>query len=363
VTSVLFVDDEPDVLNGLRNRLRRHRREWDMHFVVGGQLALDLLEHTSFDIVVSDMRMPDVDGVAVLEAVRSRHPSSARIVLSGYADPAQQLRAFEVAHQWLAKPCRGQALQDVIGRLSTLKSWFADPDLETLVGQAESLPAVPRIYHELLAVFADERSNAQDAAAVVMQDVSVSAAVLRAVNSAFFAHSRRVTNIGDAVVILGEQKLGGLVLAAAATAVLSSEDRPLTEAFHRRGCRVARLAEHIAPPALADDAFAAGLLHDIGLLIKAGDDSNHPRVGAYLLALWGLPVELVQAVATHHDDPASFAAELNVSSTVRLADALVRSHDTHHAEECAQHKATAWTLAEHIGHTAQISLWHDAAAQ
>ena len=83
---ILFVDDERNILQGLQDLLRKQRKEWDMAFALGSQAALDELAQAPFDVVVSDMRMPGMDGAELLARIKEQYPSVARIVLSGHAD-------------------------------------------------------------------------------------------------------------------------------------------------------------------------------------------------------------------------------------------------------------------------------------
>src|ERR1044071_1058497 len=83
---ILFVDDEPAILAGLQNLLYKHRKRWQMVFALGGQLGLDEIRKEPCDIVVSDMRMPGVDGATLLNTVKDECPSTVRIMLSGHAD-------------------------------------------------------------------------------------------------------------------------------------------------------------------------------------------------------------------------------------------------------------------------------------
>lgn len=111
---ILFVDDEPAVLEGLRNLFRKQRRHWEMVFAPGGMEALGELERTRFDVVVSDMRMPGIDGAELLRRVKDGYPSIARIVLSGHAEPEAVARVLPVADTYVSKPCDAEALRVAI---------------------------------------------------------------------------------------------------------------------------------------------------------------------------------------------------------------------------------------------------------
>jgi DNA-binding NtrC family response regulator len=122
---ILFVDDEEHVLEGLRNLFRRQRHVWDMVFVTSGEAALVELEKAPFDVIVSDMRMPGMDGATLLLHVKSRYPSVVRIVLSGHAERAAMVRALSVAHQFLSKPCEADTLTGCRRRRARTGSWRA----------------------------------------------------------------------------------------------------------------------------------------------------------------------------------------------------------------------------------------------
>jgi YesN/AraC family two-component response regulator len=102
---ILFVDDEPRVLDGLRRMLYPFRNDWDMVFVSSGREALQQLAESEFDVLLTDIRMPGMTGIELLAEVANRHPNVVRIVLSGTADQDMTLRSVTLAHQCLMKPC------------------------------------------------------------------------------------------------------------------------------------------------------------------------------------------------------------------------------------------------------------------
>jgi response regulator RpfG family c-di-GMP phosphodiesterase len=151
---ILLVDDEAAILDGLRRQLRRR---FTVHTASGGAEALRLLESQPVTVVVSDMRMPEMDGAAFLSQVRRHHPQIVRILLTGQADTESTIAAVRrgKVYRFLTKPCPpeviGAALDSAIAfhRLVT-----ADEEQlrTTLRGSVESLAAMfPRAQPALLA--------------------------------------------------------------------------------------------------------------------------------------------------------------------------------------------------------------------
>ena len=101
---VLFVDDEPSILSSLRRLFRP--QGYRVLLADSGKAALAMLETEPIDLVVSDMRMPEMDGAALLEQVRERWPAVGRILLTGYADIGSTVAAINRGqiHRYIAKP-------------------------------------------------------------------------------------------------------------------------------------------------------------------------------------------------------------------------------------------------------------------
>ncbi len=137
---VLFVDDEPLVLQGLQRMLRPMRNDWEMDFVESGALALERMAQAPFDIVVSDMCMPGMNGAQLLTEVMKRFPKTVRLILSGHADKDLVLKCIGSTHQYLAKPCEPDALKATITRASALELSLSSGTLKKLVGQMDRLP-------------------------------------------------------------------------------------------------------------------------------------------------------------------------------------------------------------------------------
>jgi HD-like signal output (HDOD) protein len=329
VRRVLFVDDEPQILEGLRDATRSLRRAWQMQFALGGAEALELVAAEPFDVVVSDMRMPGIDGAAVLARVRELRPDAVRVVLSGYSEVAAALRAAEVAHLSLTKPCTPDVLRATIERACGLQELVTGERDRRAAAGLSALPSAPDTFLALRRAAADPETTAGEVAAIVERDVAMSAKVLQLVNSAFFGLGRQVESIEEAVRYLGLAVLKALVASEGAFTAFAPA-RPVAgfdiASLQRHSALTGHIARRMLPDKeRAEAAFTAGMLHDVGELVLAGErrtGADHAALGAYVLGLWGLPHAVVEAVAFHHAPARLQPAELDVVVAVHVADHL-----------------------------------------
>jgi len=391
---VLFVDDQPNVLSGLRRMLRTLRNEWQMEFVQSGDEALAIMAKSPFDVIVSDLRMPGMDGIQLLTEVMKRYPKTVRIILSGQADRASVLRAVTPAHQYLSKPCDSETLKATVARACSLRDALSHESLKRLVSKVTTLPSLPHVYTKLLEELQSEDTSVRDVAELIARDVGMTAKLMQMVNSSFFGIPRRVESPTQAAALLGLDVLRPLVLSAG---VFSQ--------FHPEGCRefsvdalmehslaVSRLAEKIAKShsdnkELAEDALLAGLLHDVGQLLMAAHlpeqyrqalalarkngislrdaeleclHASHADVGAYLLGLWGLADPIVEAVAFHHQPTKCTADAFGPVTAVHVANTLVNETQTSCGITCLDIDVDVDYL-EHLGMADQLPKWRDLA--
>jgi response regulator RpfG family c-di-GMP phosphodiesterase len=101
---ILCVDDEPNILSSLRRLFRT--RGYQVFTAEGGNAGLSILENESVDLVISDMRMPEMDGACFLENVQARWPDTIRLLLTGYADIQSTIDAINRGeiYRYIAKP-------------------------------------------------------------------------------------------------------------------------------------------------------------------------------------------------------------------------------------------------------------------
>jgi HD-like signal output (HDOD) protein/ActR/RegA family two-component response regulator len=356
VIRVLFVDDEPLVLRALGRMAHGMREECDAAFASSGEEALTLMADRPFDVLVSDMRMPGMDGAAVLTQAERRFPWIARIILSGYTQYESALRALPVCHRFLSKPLRAEDLRLVLLRTIALHRLLSDPALRELVGEAKELPARPQVYFQLRGALANPSSSMRAIARIVERDAGITGRLLRTVNNAFFAPASRITSAQQAISHLGTELMTGLVLSLECFGNFEdmlAQCELIPESLERKAYLTATItAELLGDETQRQDAFLAALLHDCGLLLLAARrpamvseavrvarqdatplhvaerklwGTTHAQIGAYLLGLWGLPYPVVEAVASCHAPSKSEGPEFDVGGAVYMAAALAEA--------------------------------------
>ncbi len=369
---VLFVDDEPQVLEGLRTRLQPLQDKWQMTFVDSGADALSHFEHAPHDVIVSDISMPGMDGAQLLHAISERWPATIRIALSSMSDVEQKLRLLPLAHQYLSKPCRPEQLEDAVARSLQLREELTHPSVLAIIGRIRQLPARPQVFSRLQVAMARPDASAREVARVIASDTALTVKVLQIANSAFFRRARRISNIEQAVQYLGFQCVRNLVMCAEVFSRWPGRMRHAAvdlEDLQMHAQRTAAVAQALTEGTqFADDTVLAGLLHDIGYwvliqecpreleqaieLALAGGLSlpqaeyeilgaSHAEIGAYLLAIWGLPYAVVEAVAHHHRPTRVKSAGLDALSALAVSMALTGGDDS---DGCARNLPPSATV-------------------
>jgi HD-like signal output (HDOD) protein len=360
-TRILFVDDEPNILQSLRRALRGNACRWEMRFAASAGEALQALAAEPFDVVATDLQMPGVDGIQLLASVQARWPGMLRIIMSGTCELQCAAGAARVAHQFLSKPYTTIALEQAVDRAMRLRHVLQDEAIAGLVSGLDRLPALPDNYARLAAALRDASKSLQEIGGLVQADAGLTAKVLQVVNSAFFALPRRVTSPAEAALFLGVDALQSLVLATDVFGEIDGGDGAAShvEALWRHSMEVAGRARVVGrvlgcPRQTTENAFLAALMHEIGALIlfqnrrseylacvadvAAGSEvtgverrlfgTTRARVGAYLLATWGLADDVVTSVAFHAQPSASVDRDLSALTVLHLAHGVLADAGT-----------------------------------
>jgi HD-like signal output (HDOD) protein len=395
---ILFVDDEPHFLDGLRLRLHGKQYKWALSFAESGAGALAELQRCPYDLIVSDVRMSGMDGTRLLRTVADRWPATIRIALSGGTDMAHTVRLVPIAHQLLSKPCEPNVLENLIERCFALQELLRAPQLRMAVGRMRQLPPLRGTFQKLQALLENDDITVGEVARLVASDTVIAAKVLQMVNSAFFRGGRRITNIDQAITHLGFATLRALVLSAEVFAAWPEKTGAETvslERLQQHTQQVVGIAQAIASLAdgpsrsaralLIDDTILAALVHDLGYWVLAHEcpqelesarlraieheislheaerdaiGATHAEIGAYLLGIWGFPYSVVEAVAHHHSPRQVQQHSFDALAALAIAHALTPIRDVDafrgpplpdaHVDEsylAAVHAPFAWEVA------------------
>ncbi|WP_299619089.1 HDOD domain-containing protein [Pelagibius sp.] len=325
---LLFVDDEKNILQGLRRLLRSMRNDWDMDFAEGGEMALSMLAEQAADVVVTDMKMPGMNGAELLDQVATLYPGSLRLILSGEADTEATFRTVKTSHQFLPKPSNSERLIETVKAGLALREPLTDATQQTWVTSIACLAATRASFEELGTLIESASAPMERVGDLFAGEPGLAAKVMQLANSAYFGIGDPVCSPKDAVNLLGWEVLRRLLQDHDLTCVYAEGPcRDFYEQAIDKAREVSELAGWIAEQRQASDsaiaeARLAGLLHNLGRLLLCyqapGDYAKvlerasggqaldaaeidqfgqpHAVFGAYLAQIWGLPANVVGAI-------------------------------------------------------------------
>ncbi|SMF04141.1 response regulator [Desulfovibrio gilichinskyi] len=350
---VLFVDDEPNVLAALKRMLRGKRDEWEMSFTDSGFAALALLEDSKFDVIISDIKMPGMDGADLLNKVKDEYPGMIRMALSGQVCLNEVMRSIRAVHQYISKPCKAQELIDKVEGAIKSRDILVDPAMQRLVTEIESLPVIPSVFESIERELKADNPSIKKIAEYISMDVGLVAKILKLINSPYFGLSTHVDSIFHAITMLGLESLKALILSTHLFSMYNEEKLPnfSLNRLWDHSFRVSNIVRLICECENIDkntaiQARMTGLLHDIGKLILANYFSDqyaeviekvskthksiydcelevfgttHAHLGAYLMGLWGISGDIVHGIGTYHQYT---DFDLSIPMLVRTADTI-----------------------------------------
>jgi putative nucleotidyltransferase with HDIG domain len=376
------------ILEALQRTMAVMAREWQMRFANSGAEALRMMEIEPADAIVSDMRMPYMNGAQLLHEVMLKHPKTIRLILSGFSDAEVIMKCIGGTHQFISKPCSGETLRNILKRALGMDQWLNSDSLKSLVSKLPILPSMPTLYFEIVREAESENGSLEKVGSIIQRDPAMTAKILQLVNSAFFGLRRQMSDPTEAVMQLGFETIRSLVLGIHVFSEMKSKGRAETEIqkLWNHSMAVAARAKNIARTErmereLVEASFTAGLLHDVGrlvlwanlpekyeeavrlatsekiALIEAEESvfkASHASLGGYMLGLWGLPVPLVEAVVFHHMP--SFVKSPSVSplSVVHLSNVL--------EQETSAEFSLGITPGLDQAHLTEVGMWERAQA-
>jgi putative nucleotidyltransferase with HDIG domain len=349
---ILFVDNDRKEIDKLKKQLYSMRLVWEMVFVGSGKEALELMESTSFCVIVSDMHMAEMDGVELFDMVMKIYPGTIRIMHSGNSNSEMAKDSVRCTHQFLLKPCSPDTIKYAVERACKLQDLTKNEKLNQTVAGIKNLPSLPELYDLITKEMQSPDPSLAKVGSLISQDISLSAKILQLVNSAFFSLPWKIIDPKQATIYLGSEIVKAIVLTNHIFSSISDEAETLgfnISQMWNHSMMVGAVSGEIARSEQADkdeveEAIIAGVLHDIGKLILlkipnrykevmsfveyTGSEfidaeyavmkTSHAELGAYLLGLWGIPDSVVEIVAFHHEPSALLENVLATMHNPRL---------------------------------------------
>ena len=284
--TLLLVDDEPGILSSLRRLLRP--MGYAIHTAESGKAGLEILEQQAIDLVISDMRMPEMDGAKFLEQVRQRWPETVRILLTGYSDITSTIEAINRGeiYRYISKP-------------------WDDHDITLIIRDALEGARLRRENERLLALTQSQNEELKVLNNSLEDKVRQRTSEIEQINSFLnLANDKLKQNFLISIKMFsGLMELRG--------GAIAGHSRRVAELARKMGAHLGVQAKDL------QDLFFAGLLHDVGkigfpdtMLTRpvsklAGDElgryRKHPAAGeAALMPLEELK-EVARIVRSHHE--------------------------------------------------------------
>ena len=340
--NILFVEEQPKARRELEASLAGLTDRYDMRFVGSGTDALEKVETMAFDAVVTELRLSVVNGAQLLNEVMQRQPRALRFVLSDLSDRQATMKCVGTAHQFLSKPCDPGTLSAALDRALAYENWLPSERVRTVLMQLHKLPSPPQLYFQVVRELQSPEASLENVGALIARDPAMTAKVLQLVNSAVFGLHRAVASPAEAVMYLGIDTTKSVILLAHSFSYFDQirDSEFSVENLWKHSIRTGNFARWIAQREQADkqlieESYTAGMLHDLGKLALAANlpgkfteaamlaasrgcplweaeeqvlGASHAEIGACMLAIWGLPIGIVEAVALHHH-PTKFLSQ------------------------------------------------------
>ena len=372
---ILFVDDSDNILQGLKRSLRSVRREWTLKFAISGEDAIEILKNNHVDVIVSDMRMPGMNGSELLTHAQKIAPHTFRLVLSGQCEEEVIIQLLSVSHQYLAKPFEVDTIINTIREVTKAKGLVTDSALQGYIAGLSTLPSLPSLQENIQHEINKESPSHKTLQNLIHGDISLLTKLSQIINSSYFGANTHMRTIDYAWELLGLDKIRHLITDQHIIAPLDpflGED-PFYEQFWRFSQKHGQFTRKIAAhenlsKKEQEIAFAMGFHSSIGLLIlrefwRSTGQALAPResmyhdlaqtdqylhAGYYLAQLWGQPSLMKNATLAqkeynpHHDQ--NFAHPLiamhHMGFAMAMADATSQDCDTFISDSYTAHPLT-----------------------
>ncbi len=358
---ILLLADAADELAKLKALLSEAAPDRTFFAAATQKEALAALEKHDFECVFCDLTAGPEVGAQFLQEIWKSRPRTVRFLLARSITPDLMVTCALGANHFLPKPLDALTVGAALSRADAINQFVRNDRIQSLVSRMRTLPSRPSLYIEVMRELRSPTASATTVGELVAKDLAISTKLIQVVNSAFYGLAQQVTDPAAAVLLLGLETTASLVLSIEAFArfdkvkpIYFSMDRVWkhSQAVASSAKRIAELLSNDSD--IARNAFTAGLLHDIGKLALALNfeeqyhgalklaekqklspveveaqvfGATHAETGAYLLAVWGLPLPIVEAVARHHAPASSLEKHFTATTALHIAERLEYAED------------------------------------
>jgi HD-like signal output (HDOD) protein len=328
----------------------------DLRFVATSSVA----NHLKARLALSDYHLNNAGGIQV---IIDEHLTNQEDIHFEAPQACTLFRVKSIELQRMAQDILiGSVFSDIPHKLGGEDNGLRPKNLKERIARLDRLPAMPAMPSQILALRNDPNSTVDQLVALVEQDVSLSAQILRYANSSIFATTEKVISLKDAIFrVLGFETVLHLSLGYALGRVFKLPEKgPLGQIhFWQHATYSAALVQHLAnamprqkrpKPGIA---YLAGLLHDVGFLvlnlffknehawlnkmIEANADQpildmekrllgvSHSELGAWLMQAWRMPAELIITVEHHHNLD-YYGPHADYALLLNLTERLLKMH-------------------------------------
>ncbi|MDQ8187631.1 HDOD domain-containing protein [Pelagicoccus sp. SDUM812002] len=356
-TRILIIDEDLNSLRTYRDTLSPKSKQWSVDYAENVEQGLESAAANKPDIVIVDLSVNDGHGNDILTRFEKSAPEAQLFITASETDKPKLESTLGASFQFLPSPCPAQRLVSEIQRCVAIDNWLGNDRVKEIVAKMGKFPSLPPIYLKVVNALNSKHADTDSISQAIAGDLAISAKVLQTVNSSFYGFDEKISNIADAISILGTECVKNLVLAIQVFNNIgrSADQKSITDELWHHSMSVAVAARRVASyesknEKAGEEAYTAGLMHDIGKLIlldavpqefaearKLANETsisqaeaetqiigcNHAEIGAYVLARWGMPTSLTEAVALHHEPINSFGRSFSALAAVHVANAIV----------------------------------------
>ena len=371
---ILIVDDEVQILKALSRMFLE--TDYEIFTAENGMEALKLIEASEIDMVISDMRMPILDGYQLLSIVKEKYPKIIRIILSGYAEEKPMFRALlhNVAKLYVFKPWNNTELLDNINKLFTDDIVLNSEDLVNSIKAFDCDCEMPENCKDLVKLIEEENMDAL--VSQLEAETVISSLLIQVGKSAVYGVMPNT--VKQAAHYIGLHNLKSFIHWACVISNtkqsddISDQPELLWQHAYLTNRIFLFLYEtffHKQPP---EATMFAGLMHNIGLIVLSKNlqsngtlrkgaltvddyakldleeyEFNHQEIGGYLLDMWDIPFPMYEVAIYHHRPTSPSIVNNELVSCVHIAQ--------HYAWVCLG-ASVSEAVADEVFHNININI-------